>query len=58
MQIDIEVKEILSRVVTVNADSVDDAINIVVDMYDNEEIVLDYNDFIGKVSIKECNLEC
>jgi len=58
MQIDIEVTEILSRVVTVNADSVDDAIDIVRDMYRKEEIVLDYADFIGKATIEECDLDC
>jgi len=58
MEIDIEVTEILSRVVKVNADSVDDAIDIVRDMYKKEEIVLDYNDFNCNVIIEECNLDC
>jgi len=58
MQIDIEVKEILSRVVSIDADSVDDAIDIVRDMYKKQEIVLDDGDFIGKAIIKECDLDC
>ncbi len=51
MKIDIEVKEILSRVISVEANTVDDAISKVEDMYNNEEIVLDYADFGGEVSI-------
>ena len=58
MQIDIEVKEILSRVVSIDADSVDDAIDIVRDMYKKQEIVLDDGDFIGKAIVEECDLDC
>lgn len=39
---DIEVKEVLTRVVSVEAMNIDEAIDNVVDMYDREEIVLDY----------------
>ncbi len=41
MKIDIEVKEILSRVVTVDVETIDEAISKVEDMYFREEIVLD-----------------
>ena len=58
MQVDIEVRVILSRVVAVNADSVADAIDIVRDMYKKQEIVLDDGDFIGEATIKECDLDC
>lgn len=52
MKIDIEVKEMLSRVVAVDAETVDEAISKVEDMYFREEIVLDYADFDGKVKIE------
>lgn len=42
---DIEVKEILTRVVSVEANNIEEAIDNVVDMYNREEIVLDYDDF-------------
>jgi len=58
MQVHIEVREILSRVVAVNADSIDDAIDIVRDMYKKQEIVLDDGDFIGKAIVEECDLDC
>ena len=43
---DIEIEETLQRVVSVDANSVDEAIDIVHEMYRNEEIVLDENDFM------------
>ncbi|PHS34546.1 MAG: hypothetical protein COA92_01230 [Sulfurovum sp.] len=46
MQVNIEVKEILTRVI-----SVDEAISEVEDMYFREEVVLDYTDFDGNVKI-------
>jgi len=52
MKIDIEVKEVLSRVVTIDAETVDEAISKVEDMYFREEIVLDYVDFDGTVKIE------
>lgn len=53
MKIDIKITEILSRVVSVEANSLDEAISKVEDMYKNEEIVLDYNDFDGNLTIKQ-----
>lgn len=44
----IEIKEALERVVTVDADNLDEAIDKVVEMYDAGEIVLDAEDFKGK----------
>lgn len=41
----IQVKEILRRVVEIEADTLEEAINIAEDMYQNEEIVLDADDF-------------
>lgn len=43
----VEVKEILSRVIDVEANSAEEAISKVQEMYDAEEIVLDYDDFKG-----------
>ena len=40
-EFDIEIKEVLSRVETVKAESLDDAINKAMDMYFSEQIVLD-----------------
>ena len=45
MQIDIKVSEVLSRIVTVDSLSLEDALLTVEDMYKNEEIVLDESDF-------------
>lgn len=42
----IEVKEVLSRVVEIEANSIDDAVDKVEEMYRNEDIVLDYSDFV------------
>jgi len=53
VQIDIKVKEVLSRTITIDASSVDEAIDIVENMYKKEEIVLDYADFNGNVVIEE-----
>ena len=39
MKIDIEVKETLTRIVSVNVETVDDAISKVEDMYIREEVV-------------------
>lgn len=44
---EVEVKEVLSRIETVNADSLEDAIDIVMDKYHAQEIVLDAEDFVG-----------
>lgn len=53
MKIPINVIETLSRKVIVEAGSIDDAIVIVQQMYRDEEIVLDYNDFHGKLMIEK-----
>ena len=45
-EFDIEIKEVLSRVETVKAESLDDAINKAMDMY-SEQIVLDAEDMKG-----------
>lgn len=55
MQINIEVKEILTRVISVDAETVDEAISKVEDMYFREEVVLYYTDFNGNVEIKNCS---
>jgi len=52
MKIDIRVTEVLSRIVTVDSLSLNAAINIVADMYKNEDIVLDYTDFNDDVIIE------
>jgi len=57
MKINIEVKETLTRIVTIDADTVDDAISKVEDMYFREEVVLDYADFDGNVEIEEMKSE-
>ena len=43
---EVEVKEVLSRIETVNADSLEDAIDKVMDKYHAQEIVLDAEDFV------------
>lgn len=42
----IEVKETLSRIIEVEADSLESAFSIVQGKYKLEEIVLDYDDFV------------
>lgn len=44
---EVEVKEVLSRIETVNADSLEDAIDKVMDKYHAQEIILDAEDFVG-----------
>lgn len=41
----VQVKEILRRVVEIEAETLEKAIDIAKDMYQNEEIVLDADDF-------------
>ena len=43
----IEIEELLQRVVRVKANSLDEAIDKVEEEYRNEKYVLDYNDFKG-----------
>ncbi len=52
MKTDIKITEVLSRVITIDSSSTEEAINIVEDMYRNEEIVLDYSDFNDDVIIE------
>jgi len=42
----IEVKETLSRIIEIEANSMDEAYSKVREMYRNEEIVLDENDYV------------
>ena len=44
---EIEIEEILKRVVKVKADSLDDALDIVEDKYKKQEYILDSEDFKG-----------
>jgi hypothetical protein len=53
MQIDVKISELLTRTNTVEAMSVDEAISYVEEIYNKEEIVLDYSDFDGKTIIEE-----
>jgi len=53
MVMDIRVTEILSRLVTVEAESEYEALEIVEEMYRNEEIVLDHTDFKTNVIIEK-----
>lgn len=46
-EFDVEIKEVLSRVEHVKAESMDDAINKAMDMYYSEKIVLDAEDMKG-----------
>ena len=46
-EFDVEIKEVLSRVEHVKAESIDDAINKAMDMYYSEKIVLDAEDMKG-----------
>lgn len=41
----VQIKEILRRVVEIEAETLEEAIDIAKDMYQNEEIVLDADDF-------------
>ena len=53
---DIEIREELSRTVTVKAETLGDAINQVMDQYKRGEIVLDAEDFVGKTDRKSTRL--
>lgn len=43
---DIEIEEVLRRIVSVKADNIDEAIEAVREKWNNEEIVLDSSDFV------------
>lgn len=45
---EIEIREVLSRVISVEAENFADAVSTVEEQYNNEEIVLDYDDFKDK----------
>lgn len=47
MKIKVEITEILQRTVEVDAEDLKDAINKVEELYKNEEIILDYSDYIS-----------
>ena len=49
---EIEIEEILQKVVKVEANSLEEAIDIVQNKYSNQEIILDYEDYKG-VEFKE-----
>jgi hypothetical protein len=42
----IEVKETLSRIIEINANSIDEVLENVQKIYKNEEIILDNDDFV------------
>lgn len=42
----LEIQEVLSKVIEIEAETLSDAIDIAHDMYNDEEIVLDASDFI------------
>lgn len=44
---EIEIEEVLQKVVKVKANSLDEAIDKVQERYKNEKYILDYNDFKG-----------
>jgi len=53
MQINIKITETLSRIISINSLSIEDAITTVEKMYKNEDIVLDYADFNNDVNIEK-----
>ena len=53
----VNIEEILSRDIIIEAENEEDAEDKVEDLYFNCDIVLDYNDFIGKPAI-ECKRIC
>ena len=52
MKYQVEIEEVLRRVVEIEADSADEAENKVLELYRNSKIVLDAGDFIGIPTIK------
>lgn len=51
---EIETREILSRIIEIKANSKEEAIEKIEQMYKKEEIVLDYSDFL-QVTFTEIN---
>ena len=52
MKYQVEIEEVLRKVVEIDAESADEAENKVLESYRNAEIVLDAGDFIGESIIK------
>ncbi len=48
MKYKVEITEYLQKTIEVDADNESDALSIVKDMYNNEEVVLSADDFIDK----------
>ena len=55
-EFDVEIKEVLSRVQRVKAESLDDAINKAMDMYYAEQIVLGAEDMKGRLLCRILNI--
>ncbi len=53
---EIEIEEVLQKVVKIEANSLDEAIDIAKEKYSNEEYILDYEDYKG-TEFKEYNDE-
>jgi len=52
---EIEAHEFLSRIVEIEAKNIDEAVSRAKEMYQNEEIVLDFEDFVKpKLSYQKC----
>lgn len=52
MKYQVEIEEVLRKVVEIDAESADEAENKVLESYRNSEIILDAGDFIGIPTIK------
>ena len=52
---EIEIKETLSRIVKVKAKTENEAFAIVKQMYNNEDVILDSDDFVDVEIIKKLN---
>jgi len=46
LKVDIEIIEVLSKSITIDSSSIDDALDIIKKMYKQEKIVLDYSDLV------------
>jgi uncharacterized membrane protein len=49
MEYSIKIEEELARIINIEADSEDEAIALIEEMYNNEKIILDSSDFAGHV---------
>lgn len=52
MKYQVEIEEVLRKVVEIEANSADEAENTVLELYRKSEIILDAGDFIGESIIK------